>query len=287
MQNLIYTLRSRCFGNGLLLSLVLLLEACHAQPLGPGNDFRANADREVRIQVCLPGKRVYFNELQLDHLQNHPLFTKYSQQQLELAPKTVLRVASLSDPRVDKDPRSIRSYGISFGEALSRSGGYSYGSGFMPLAGSTGADQPVFEKGYGNPAGNYVAVSVRFPEGNMKSIATSPVFWFRLSKTIPPDGFSNWFSADSMETNSSPGSAGSSWWYRLAHGGDLPVQPVAIDSPKIRVALRQRPDTHDDPAIDTLPALTTARLKFRTASSDSQFVYEFVAKTNEGIPKCD
>ena len=281
------TLGANGFGHCIAASVFLFLQGYYTNSFAQRNDPRSATDVEVRIQVCVPTKRIYFDDLQLDRLENHPQFTRYSQQELERAPRTIRRVAPSSDSRVTNDPRTIRDYGITFGEALLRSGGYSYGSGFMSLKDSTSSDQPIFEKGYGYPAKDYVAMSVRLREGDVGSAATAPTFWFKLPETIPADGFSDWFAPASMESASSSGSTGTSWWYRLTHGGDLPIYPALTDPPKMRVALIKHRDTHSNPTGDSLPALTTARLRFKKATSGPQFVYEFVANANEVIPKCD
>lgn len=241
-----------------------------------GNDSQLDANTEVQIQVCLPTKRVYFNDLELDRLENHPLFTKYSQQQLELAPKTIRRVATSSDTR------TIHAYGINFGEVLIRSRQFSDVSGFMPLKDSTVADQPVYEQRYGHPAQNYIAMHIRLPDQE-KSPEGSVTYWFRLPKTIPDDGFTSWFNPVSME----PGGERFPIWWKLTHGGDMAIYPVSADPPKMRVTLLKRHAEHNDPTNDTLPALTTARMKYKTATSGQQFVYEFVPKPNEAIPACD
>lgn len=261
---------ARCMG----LSILLILQGCSTSPRVGDPQFDANT--EVRIQVCLPNKRVYFNDLVLDRLQNHPLFTKYSQQQLDLAPKTIRRVASSSDPRV------IHDYGIGFGEVLIRKGQFSDGKGFMPLHASTVVDQPIYERGYGYPAQNYVAMHVRLPDSD-KGPEGRVTFWYTLPKHIPHDGFTDWFKPISMEPE---GERFPIWW-KLTHGGDLAKYPVSPDPPKMRVSFKKRHTEHSDPTTDTLPALTTARMKFKTATSDQQFVYEFVPKANEAIPACD
>ena len=69
------------------LTFIVVLLGCSTNPRNVETQLGANA--EVRVQVCLPGKRVYFNDLALERLENHPLFTNYSQQQLELAPKAI------------------------------------------------------------------------------------------------------------------------------------------------------------------------------------------------------
>lgn len=247
-------------------------------PVWGNNDSQLDANTEVRIQVCLPTKRIYFNDLELDRLENHPLFTKYSQQQLELASKTIRRVATSSDAR------AIHTYGISFGEVLIRSGQFSDGSGFMPLKDSTVADQPVYERGSGYPAQNYVAMHVRLPEQG-KGPEGGVTYWFTLPKTIPDDRFTAWFNPVSMESERA--TVSERIWWKLTHGGDMAIYPVSVDPPKMRVTLLKRRAEHNDPTIDTLPALTTARMKYKTATSDQQFVYEFVPKANEAIPGCD
>ncbi|WP_457278697.1 hypothetical protein [Polaromonas sp. P5_D5] len=263
---------------GVLVLSMTLGCATNAQSQGT----TPQAEPEVRVQVCVPGKRIYFNDLELDQLENHPMFTRYSKQQLELAPKTIRRAAPFDDPRVVNDPRSVRSYGISFGEALNRDGGFSFGAGFVPVEDSTISGQPVYEKGYGYPARNYVAIRVALLNADIEPGASAPTFWFRLPSIVSADKFSNWLPPVSVESEPSK----SQFWYGLSHGRDLPIQEVPADAPKIRVVLRKNRQTHTDPATDVLPALTTARLRLRTATSGSQFVYEFVAKTNEVIPDC-
>lgn len=239
-------------------------------------DTQSDANAKVRVQVCLPTKRIYFNDLVLERLENHPLFTKYSQQQLELAPKTIRRVAS------SNDPRAIHVYGIRFGEVLIRDGQFSDSAGFMPLHDSTVTDQPVYERGYGYPASNYIAMHVRLPDSEKKAEGRV-TYWFALPKSIPNDKFTDWFKPISME----PEGQRQPIWWKLTHGGDLEIYPVSADSPKMRVSLMERHEKHNDPTIDTLPALTTARMKYRTATSDQQFVYEFIQKANEAIQACD
>ena len=253
---------------------MVVLQACSTNPRIVGTQSDANA--EVRVQVCLPVKRIYFNDLVLERLENHPLFTKYSQQQLELAPKTIRRVAA------SFDSRAIQTYGISSGEVLIRDRLFSDGTGFMPIYDSTIANQPVYERGYGYPASNYVAIHVRLPETEMGSEGRV-TYWFVLPKSIPSDRFTDWFKPVSMESKDQQPQL----WWKLTHGGDLAIYPVSADSPKMRVSLMQRQKKHDDPTVDTLPALTTARIKYRTATSDQQFVYQFVPQAAEAVPPCD
>ena len=256
------------------LFILLSLQGCSTNRL----DFNTQSDEhaEVQIQVCLSTKRVYFNEIELEQLENHSLFTKYTRQQLELAPRTVRRIASSSDPK------AIHAYGISLGEVLLRDGGYSDGFGFMPLRDSTISDQPVYQRGYGYPARNYIAIHVRLPDSE-KGEEGRVTYWFTLPKDIPSDTFSNWFLPVSME----PEGQRVPMWWKLTHGKDLEIYPVALGSPKMRVTSKRMRTGHDDPTIDTLPALTTARKQYRTATSDKQFVYEFVPIADETIPACD
>lgn len=256
------------------LPILVVLQACSTNPRNIGT--QSDAGGEVRVQVCLPAKRIYFNDLVLERLENHPLLTKYSQQQLELAPKAIRRVA------VSNDSRAIQTYGISFGEVLIRDGVFSDGVGFMPIYDSTMANQPVYERGYGYPASNYVAIHVRLPEAEMGP--EGPVtYWFSLPKDIPIDRFTDWFKPVSIESKDQQ----QQLRWKLTHGENLATYPVPPSSPKMRVSLMRRQKKHDDPTVDTLPALTTARIKYRTATSDQQFVYQFVPQAAESVPSCD
>jgi hypothetical protein len=256
------------------LAAVFVLQGCAAQQGSLNPNLDADAKTDVTVQVCLPFKRVYFNDIVLERLENHPLFTEYSPQELALAPKTIRRVANSSDPR------AIHEYGIGFGEVLNREGVLSDGGGFMSLQDSTIADQPVYEQGYGYPARNYIAMHVRLPANDTQSQVT---YWFELPKYVPSDKFSDWFKSISMEPEDQrlPG------WWKLTHGQGLTMYPVPTDSPRMRVTLMPLRAKHKDPTIDTLPALTTARIKFKTPTSDKQFVYEFVPASKGAIPACD
>lgn len=253
---------------------LLALQSCSTNQLNvaPQSDSSAT----VHIQLCLPAKRVYFNDLEVDRLQNHPNFTKYSQEQLELAPKTIRRVASSSDPR------AINVFGVGFGEVMNHAGVLSDGFGLLSLHGSTAADQPVFEQRSANKAKDYIAIHMRIyrrdqgPEGNV-------TYWFVLPKGIPTEEFTAWFNPVSMEPEGQRLPIG----WKLTHGGEMVIYPLSANSPKMRVTLRKKRAEHNDPTTDTLPALTTARLTLKTATSSPQFVYEFVAKANEVIPACD
>lgn len=256
------------------LAIFLALQGCATIQRNVDSQLDSNA--KVRIQICLPSKRIYFKALVLEQLENHPLFTKYSQQQLQLAPKAIRRVYN-SD-----DPSTIHTYGISFGEVLIRDGQFSDGAGFVPLRDSTISDQPVYEKGYGYPLRNYVAMHVRLPDSE-KGTEGRGTYWFTLPKSIPSDRFTDWFSPISME----PDGERLPIWWKLTHGGNLVIYPVPANPPKMRVSLEIRREEHNDPTTDTLPALTTARMKYRTATSGQQFVYEFVPAASEAIPACN
>lgn len=261
-----------------VLFVFLALTSCSASILAQSST-RSDVNAELRLQVCVPTKRIYFNDMQLDPLENHPQFTRYSQEELALAPKTIRRVAPSNDPRVANDPSVDRDYVISFGEVRRigerRDVQYSAGSGWMPLRDSTIADQPVYEKRFMHSAREYVAVSVRLPGPDM------PTYWFRLPKNIAFESFSGWLPPASMESDRAARSD-ESIWYRLTRGADLPIYPVSGEPPKIRVALRKGREKNDDPTTDSLPALTTARMRNRAAN-----VYEFVPKAVEAISKCD
>jgi hypothetical protein len=183
---------SKSFWRFLALSLLISLQGCGANPVERSKERQLEQTPKLRIQVCLPSKRIYFNNLELDRVQNHPLFTKYSPHQLDMAPKTIRRVAPPGDPRVANNPYVTHQYGINFGEVLNNSGGFSDGAGVIPLEDSTVADQPVFEAGYGFPVQKYVAIHVR-PLDREKGREASPTYWFKLPKKISNAGFTAWF----------------------------------------------------------------------------------------------
>jgi hypothetical protein len=263
-----------------LLCLVLLIGIAGCVAESRVSYYNSNA--KVRIQVCLPNKRVYFKDIILDKLENHPLFTEYSQQQIKIAPRTIRRVKNSEDPRV------IHNYGIGLEEVLFRDGMHSASTSFIPLHDSTVSDQPVYERARGRSAQEYVAIGVYVIDKSNAS-ESRVEYWFRLPKNIPNDRFTDWFDPISMEGKDKYQNPSISW--KLTHGKDLTSYPASADSPKMRVSFKKNfqdfPGKHDDPTVDILPALTTARMKYRTTTSGKDFVYEFVEKTNDVIPACD
>lgn len=269
----------QALGRGIGISAIWALLGCSTNATELNDYVKSDTNTEVRIQICLPGKRVYFNDLELDRLENHPLFTKYSPQQLELAPKVIRRVVDSSDPR------AIRDYAIGLGDVVNRSGVLSRGGGAIAIKDSTVANQPVYDSGFGYPAQSYIAIYVSLPVRE-RGPEGSVTYWFTLPKSIPDDKFSVWLSPFSMEPEGTRRTSAPLPW-TIVHWGDLAIYPVSADPPKMRVTLQKRQTEHNDPRTDPLPALTTARLKYRTTTSDQQFVYQFVPKSNEAIPACD
>lgn len=154
----------------------------------------SNSEMGVWIQICLPTKRVYFDTLELEQVENHPYFTKYSPQELALAPKTIRRVANSSDARVMEDPRVVRSDYIMFGKVIQDTRYQrSYGHGAIFLEGSTISDQPVYGNDYGEysyPHKKYVAIAVNFPK-NEKDLISNVEYWFTLPEIISTDKFTD------------------------------------------------------------------------------------------------
>lgn len=231
---------------------------------GPGS----SAENALRVQVCLPDKRVHFSDFAVERLENHPTFTRYTSQQLAMAPTVIRRVAASADPR------TIQDYVVRLGDVRNNQGIKSEGSGSISLADSTVSDQPVFDSGARHPTRDYVALKVA--AGNV-------FFWYKLPREIAVGRFSPWFAASSMEQSGSRPGIG----LKLLRGGGIDMTPVAPGAPKMRVTLVKPGDKHLDPKADYLPALTTARLRYRTEKDGSQFVYEFVPKSEETIPACD
>ena len=92
---------------------------------------------EARFQFCLPDSRVYFDKLSFDELVNHPMFTKYSPDQLRLAPNAVRRVAAASDPRLTSEGLALPPLLLTFLHAENGLGVWSSGAGSVSIFGST------------------------------------------------------------------------------------------------------------------------------------------------------
>ena len=255
----------------LRLLVVALIQGCAIKSPIKG----LSPDVHARIQVCLPTKIVKFTDIVIDEVGNHPLFPHYSKEQLEAAPKTIRRVTKSNAPHAIKDLT------IPFGDVLNQDGVFSEGGGHISLIDSTVEDQPVFEPGFTRPARVYLAVRVSGPDPRPGQ-GGRVNYWFNLPQHLPTGEFTEWFSPVSMEPEGLQKPVG---WV-LVHGGAMAIYPVFGDVPKIRISLAKLANKHTDPATDSLPALTTARLRFKTAESNQNFVYEFVGKTGDVIPSC-
>ena len=65
----------------------------------------------------------------------------------------------------------------------------------------------------------------------------------------------------------------------------MPIYPLSAPPLKMRAMLVKRYIAHDDPTSDYLPALTTARTKYK--ARDPQALHEFLPESRVAIPKCD
>lgn len=250
-----------------------LLQGCAAN--GPLNRSQVGDTTEVRIQFCLPTKIVKFDDLTLDHLENHPTYTHYSSEQLARAPRTIRRVV-----RSD-DAGAIDRLFLTYSEVLKQDGLFSEIGGSVALSDATVADQPVFERGYTRPAGDYVAFSVLGPDPR-PGVTVQVRYWYVLPKNIAAGTFSAWLPPVSMEP--ADRQDGTDW--TLLRGGTLLAVPVVGAVPRMRVSFAKLPLANRNPATDTLPALTTARRHLRVAESKQDFVHEFVEKSSATIPAC-
>ncbi|MEM8511658.1 hypothetical protein RCH14_000949 [Massilia sp. MP_M2] len=254
---------------------ILILQGCNTAE--QANPWKASSTKHVRIQVCLPTKVVKFEDLVLNRLENHPTSPQrpYSQAELEIAPKTVRRMVPVESPRAIDSP--LLPY-----EQVRKRSGFSIGRRLISLEDSTIADQPVFEEGFTQPVSELVAFAVLI-RGKETKADEATQYWYTLPKEIPVGVFSGWLAPISMiPPGYSPHPS-----FSLTRGGMLPIFPVHGDTPKMRVSLVEPPTYKRSPATDFLPALYTARTKFKSDDSGRFFVYEFVEKSGERIPACE
>lgn len=222
----------------------------------------------VRLQVCLPTRVVEFDEIVLDRLRNHPLWA-YPEAELALAPRTVRRV------KPSADARTAARLLLRYEEVFNDSPGLS--AGVLSLRDSTVHGQPVFDKGSPDRGSTASAMGITLPSPD-----NGVTYWFVYPHDIPADGFSAWMEPASMIPvghKSDPALA-------LMARRQLPSYPVSRDAPKMRYARVPRPSPQRDAATDSLPALYTAREKFKLPDSSLTYAYEFVEQAGQPIPAC-
>ncbi len=261
------------------LFICLYVSACTSGASIHKNPFQ----EQVVVQVCIPNKRIYFDTIHVENVKNHPI-TKYSSQELALAPKTIRRVASFSDTRLAKDPRGTREVSIPFTDVTRNRFVASTSSSHIAIADSTTSGQPIYEIRLMTPASDYVGLEVVLPkeghEGNKNNH-----YWFKLPSSISKKEFSGWYSPASMESGMSTNESLSVERETIS-GRKMPIYPVDKYSPKMRVILKLR-ERHDNPVNDYLPAITTAKNKFEKPNITSEFFKEFVPQENENVPSCN
>ncbi|MES1189807.1 MAG: hypothetical protein ABUS47_01885 [Steroidobacter sp.] len=235
----------------------------------------------VVVQVCLPRKRIYYDTIELDRVDNHPIFTKYSESELNFAPKTIRRVATPDDPRVINEPMSTRTLWIGFTSVERQNNNFSSLGSTLAIENSTIADQPIYQINLLPPAKSYVGLEVNLQLENKDTMH----YWFKLPKTVSISEFSDWFAPVSMETDRQAHET-YSIFSELLRSHDMPIYTVSDDPPKMRVRLMQI-DKHENSSVDYLPALTSAKKKFQTPDSNMGFFYEFVPPSTELVPRCN
>lgn len=256
----------------LVLLIIVSQQGCSNKQQHLGAQFEPNT--VVRIQVCVPDKQVYFKDIVLDEVENHPKTTKYSPEQLNLAPKTVKRVDTSSN-----DPKAIDRYWIGFGEIRNHNGIQSSGGGAISLRASTVSNQPVFGNGgYGAPPQDYLALTVDLMNTPSRNRI---IYWYKPPNTIPVGRFTSWLSP----TSTTPKKNYTDSRDKLFRQEGIYASTIPNNAPKMRFSLESplKRRKHDDPTVDNLPALTTARKYYGTAAN----IHEFVQKSNEKIPSCD
>jgi hypothetical protein len=198
----------------------------------------------LMVQVCLPDRQAFFDELTVD-VTDMPA-DEQERRRIFLAGRE--RGAYANPPRSDRMPReyeTIRQWRapqgnigrpwLPFDRVANVRGVASSTGGPGYLAGSTEGDQAVFADFTHLRPSDVIAVGVDVAvlrDGKTER----RTFWFRPPTKLPALGFTPWGLPVSEEVWNGLQAGPRTWWL-LAHGKDMPMQPVGADAPRARFLL--------------------------------------------------
>jgi hypothetical protein len=218
---------------------VLITLACGSA--AAGSDPEA---MHLMVQICLPDKKAFFDELNVD-VSDIPANISYADfGQLFKAAKSGGKEFRNAYQSASGAPQyeAVRMWRASAGDlsgsyiniGRTATGSETMGSG--ALVDATETNQPVFDDfiGLERPA-DVIAISVTLPRprGGHTDFIT---YWFKPSKDVSPGDYTPWLPAFSEEGPNEKSPGRSTFWM-LMNGMTAPTYPVGDNAPRVRYTL--------------------------------------------------
>lgn len=243
---------------------------------------------EVRVivQTCLPDKTVAFESVNLE-LTGIPKARTLREQREASGFKEdggSLTASVRISPQDDPDIVSVRQWRYTQGsghlsrywlrtEDIKRG---SAGTSVDYLWNATEKGQPVFERQGARPE-DIVAFAVR---------DDSVAYWYKLPKEIPTDRFSDWQDPISVEVTKGEGKPKTPFFYLLVHGGEMPINPVSGNPPRLRFRLMTFEEYHDQRRLWARAQKAVGEKYYRGTPKEQRDRLHFVPDSREIIPGC-
>jgi len=280
-------------------ALLLLSGGCSTQL--SADQFRAYLDDpkalRLAVQVCVPDKTAYFEELSVD-VTDVP--SNITSQELRKMFQEAEAKKEYSNPyKSTRENREFQTIGrwlppvnnkdysrtfIGIGYVFNEKGIEGASGGTADLSGSTDENQPVFNEFTHRRPTDILAVDVGvITTLNGKSDLIR--YWFKPPEKIGSDGYTEWMAPTSVEHSENRNGQNPFFWL-LTHGSEMPITPVDSNAPRVRFRLLTLAQHWD--SLDTgRRAINMTKLNRLVSSSPvphSQF--HLVPAKTSSIPPC-
>jgi hypothetical protein len=242
----------------------------------------------VIVQVCLPDKKVVFENVQIDLSDISPSPNSSAQSYntwYTFLPKD--RVKDRSDVvNVRKWISSQESDGTWYdgltGMFVDRA---SAGSADFRLMGNTTIGQPVYDYDWHRPPVDLRGLEV-IVLSNVPNSARNPIhYWFKLSTDVPHDAFSAWQIPISQETDAD---RGGETWFKLLNNKKIDIHPVTFSSaPLIRYMYLDKNDYLTSHRFPLRVQWAISMKNYSNITDEQRAKLGFASVFSEPIPMCE
>ena len=250
------------------------------------------------IQICLPDKTTYFDDLKVDvtdlpaDIPPSALQKLFYEANAYKAGEGFINPYQSNSPnreyqptrlwRKPANPTDYPNYWIAAGAAENVKGIMSAGS--IPggyLVDSTEKNQPVFLGFTSQRPTDVIGVSVTLPKDENGELRE---FWFKVPKEIRNDQYTNWISPVSEEGITERSAPFPTFWL-LTHGKDMPLYQVKPNSPQMRFTLMTTKEYYHRSEYGRR-AINAAQLQHMKDKPSDNEHHHYVPEKRESIPSC-
>ncbi len=301
--------KSKRSGNFFVLLLLLLVTACGTTV--SSNEFNEyindrNAQR-IAIQVCLPDKTAFFDELSIDvtdmprdisYEEKRKMFKDARNDKKYVNPyksgSSIREYEIIRQWRAPTDNTDFSKNWIGFGMVSNVKGIMSDGAGAAYLSDSTETNQAVFFEFTHERPSDVIAIHISVGKdrnGNMvgmdrDGVVERRIFWFKAPKDIKAKKYTAWAAPLSEEGPSEKAVAKFPTFWLLTHNKDMPIYAVTSSAPRIRYTLLSNEEYYalDEKGRRAKDSASLQRTIGSPSSDDVQI--HLIPKKENNIPSC-